>query len=84
VEAQVGDLLENLEYSPSGHPPVVPSSRERLQLAVAQRQFTWSTRFQRFGMRDPLIDTITRRLGLPELGRAARRRMDEATRRYVK
>ncbi|MEP1612835.1 MAG: sulfotransferase [Roseobacter sp.] len=84
VEAQLGDFLETLGYTPSGHPPVVPNAFERLSLALKHRSFAWSVRFERFGISDPLIDWGTRRLGCPSLGRASRRRMDEAMKRYFK
>lgn len=84
AEAQIGDFLETLDYQPSGYPPITPNAFERLNLALEQRKFTWSTRFKRFGARDPLIDAFTRRVGFPAFGRAARRRMDEITKQYVK
>jgi hypothetical protein len=84
VEARVGELLASLGYEPSGHPPVVPGTAERILLALKQRKATWSRRFRRFGLRDPLLDWATRRMGVPALGRPARRRMDAAMKRYVK
>lgn len=84
VEAQLGDLLDTLGYTPSGHAPVVPNALERQQLALEQRKFVWSTRFKRFGVRDPLIDLVTRRIGLPNLGQASRQRMNLAMKQYLK
>ncbi|MEM1159325.1 MAG: sulfotransferase [Pseudomonadota bacterium] len=84
VEARVGTLLPALGYELSGHPPVVPGPLARARLALQQRTFTWSTRFKRFGVRDPLLAMLARRLGRPELGRAAQRRIDKAKEQFVK
>ncbi|SMD03168.1 sulfotransferase family protein [Primorskyibacter flagellatus] len=84
VEAQLGELLITRGYPQSDHPPVVPGPLERLRLAIGQRRATWSVQIQRFGLRDPVLDKLSRHLGWPALGQPARRRMDAAMERYVK
>lgn len=84
VEAQAGDLLTELGYSPSGHPPVVPGAVKRMGLSVQHRRSVWQHRIQRFGVRDSAIVYLARRLRMPSLGAAAQRRIDEKTKAYLK
>lgn len=84
VEAQVGDLLETLDYTPSGFPAVVPGALERLHLKLEQIRTTWTVRIRRHGLRDPVVEMISRRLGWPALGRDARRRIDKGKEHYLK
>jgi hypothetical protein len=82
VEGRVGPLLEQRGYAPSGHPPVTPEGMSRLLLVARNKQYTWAHRIRRYGVRDPLIVAMARRLGVS--APAARRRMDQIALRYLK
>jgi hypothetical protein len=84
VEAQAEPLMHALGYKLSGHSLVHPNVLERATLAVGHRRATWSTRIERFGLKDSILVMLSRRLMLPALGQAAQRRIDEKTIKYLK
>ncbi|MEM9735224.1 MAG: hypothetical protein AAF908_01290 [Pseudomonadota bacterium] len=84
VEAKIGPLLQSRGYAPSGHPPRAVRGLARMRLKLASRLSVFRTRLRRFGWRDTLIELVARRLGLTEMARAARRRIDGKTQQYLK
>lgn len=84
VEGQLGSLLADLGYAPSGHPAIVPGPLQKLQLTIGHRWARWSVSIERFGWRDPIMAMLARRLRWPALGRAAQRRMDAVTTQRIK
>lgn len=84
VEYKLGDLLAGRGYQPSGAPVRAPGTVRKAALFVQNKRHLWKTRFGRFGLVDPLIETLTRRLGLQGLGRGARARMREKEKQYLK
>ena len=77
VEHQVGPLLEELGYAPSGHSTDAPGALTRAQLWLQNKTGTWRTRIKRYGVIDPLIVATARRLHLPKLGHAAQARINQ-------
>lgn len=77
VEHQVGSLLSDLGYTPSGHDRPAPGALERAQLWLANKIGFWRFRIRKFGLIDPLIVSLSGRLGLKSLGHGAQARMDE-------
>ena len=84
VEHRIGPLLQGSGYAPAGVPSHAPSVAERLRLAVANRVAVWRWMVARFGLAAPVLRGIGRRLGLRGLARAAQRRMDVTTIKYLK
>lgn len=84
VEAQIGTLLSDLGYEPSGHPQIHPGSMKRLQLVIQHKWVVWEHRIRRYGFRDSFIVAVARRLGKPELGASAQFRIDEKAKSYLK
>jgi hypothetical protein len=84
TEPLFGDLLTRRGYEPSGHPPIDPGPAERVALWLGNKRAIWSRRIERFGLRDPLLVAIGRRLKLPALVKPAQQRIDEATREILK
>lgn len=84
VEARVGPLLEAAGYAPSGHAQITPDGMQKLRLKLADRKSIWAERIRRFGLVDPLIVAVTRKLGVSGLGNRAQRRMDDKILQYLK
>lgn len=84
IEPLFGELLVRRGYELSGHSPVTPARTERLSIWLENKRSTWCFRIGRYGLRDPLIDALARRVGLPKLAAPARRRMQETSRKYLK
>lgn len=84
VEHKVGPLLAARGYARSGHPPGRPGLLRRLALLAGNKRHIWKVRFARYGYRDPVQETLSRRLGLTSLRRAAQRRIDRKLERYLK
>lgn len=84
VEAKVGGLLQACGYQPSGKPLIVPKPWARFALMLQNRKAIWSTKFARFGILDPVVVGVAKRLQLPALAVRARARIDEKTFRYLK
>lgn len=86
VEGRIGSLLEQTGYAPSGHPPITPTGFARFSLIARNKWFVWAERFRRYGVADPIVDAMCRRMGMDTtpLARRARRRMDQAQMSYLK
>lgn len=84
VEAKVGDLLTRRGYEPSGIPPRAPAFVHRSKLLIQNKYKTWAFRFHRYGVTDVLLETFSRRLRWKSLGRAARARISEKSKKYLK
>lgn len=84
TEPLFGDLLVRRGYEPSGQPATFPSRATRLAMWAANKRFVWNFRIRKFGLRDPLLTALARRVGLPQLATPARRRMQEITRKNLK
>lgn len=76
VEAKIGPLLTACGYQPSGFAPRHPSGFEKLALQLGNKRAQWSRRIQRYGLVDPLIVAVARRLRAPHLSAGAQRRID--------
>lgn len=84
VEAKIGLMLERAGYAPSGHPSVFPGAGARLGLWLQNAGAKWRWRISRYGLMDPLLVKMASQIGMPRLGRAARRRMDAIQTGYLK
>lgn len=84
VEAKIGPLLAASGYSPSGIAPHHPSGMERIALKFSNKYAIWTERIRRFGLIDPGIVALARRLHIPRLSAGAQRRMDEKTIKRLK
>jgi hypothetical protein len=84
VEHKIGALLEARGYSSSGMPQRGPDRLKRLLLTVQNRVHVWKFRLQRFGFVDPVIAAISRRSGVPALGKGAQARLREKQKKYLK
>lgn len=84
IEPLFGNLLTKRGYEPSGHPPINPGLIERLKLRVDHSASVWRRRINRYGLRDPLIVAICRKLRSPKWAKSAQRRMDVITKQYLK
>jgi hypothetical protein len=84
VEPLFGDLLEARGYAPSGHPPISPNRFQRMGLMAENKWGAWQTRVSRYGIADPLLLAVSRRLYLDGLARRTKRRIDEKTLSYLK
>lgn len=84
VEGRIGPLLGAAGYAPSGHAPITLTALHRFGLALANRKAVWADRIRRFGLLDPLIVAVCRKLGLGRMGGRAQRRIDGKTLQYLK
>ena len=84
IEPLFGGLLAKRGYEPSGYPPIRPGRIDRLRLRIDHSSSVWRRRIARYGLRDPLIVAICRKLGIPGWARSAQRRMDVITKQYLK
>ena len=85
IEPLFGDLLTKRGYEPSGHTPIIPGFVERVRLRLGHSSSVWRRRIGRYGLRDPLIVLVCRRiLRFPQWARAAQSRMDVITKKYLK
>ena len=75
IEGRTGDLLTAYGYEHSEGGPAVPGVLERGGLAYRDFVGRWAGRFRRYGVVDPLVSTICRRLGMPGLAATANRRI---------
>ena len=76
VEGRAGALLAARGYDPSGHPPIHPGRLARAGLWLDNRAGAWRTRIARFGLVDPVLFGLAKRLGLRQLQRRMQRRLD--------
>lgn len=79
VEGKIGSRLDSRGYCASGLPPRVPGRIGGLALALENRKSIWLRKFRRFGVIDPLLVGMARRLHRPDLARDAQRRIDVIT-----
>lgn len=84
VEARLGPMLETRGYAPSGHAPVHPGRLRALRLWLADKSAVWRLRIARYGLIDPVLVGLGRRLGQPGLARKAQARMDRKQLSYLK
>ncbi len=84
VEHRVGDLLPGSGYALSGAPPPAPSAWMQARLRLSNRTFVWRDLIRRYGIADPVLRGVGRRLNIPALRRGPERRMDEKTVKYLK
>ena len=79
VEGKIGSRLESKGYRKSGLKPRVPGPIQRWGLAFENRKSIWLRKFRKFGIIDPLLVGMARRLHRPDLARGAQRRIDVVT-----
>lgn len=84
VEYKLGDLLQHTGYSPSDDGPKKPLAVRRVVLRLHDKAKVWQMRIQRFGLLDPVLVSVSKRLGARSLGRAAKLRIDEKAQKYLK
>lgn len=84
IEPLFGDLLIQRGYKPSGYPRIRPALLQKLYLKLEHSFSVWIRRVQRYGLRDPLIVFMCRKLGFPSLSRSAKMRMDVVRKHYLK
>ena len=84
VENKIGKLLTDRGYEPSGVVPHAPSVLEKASLKFDNKRAQWTRRVRRYGIVDPLIIALARRLNAPELSAAAQRRLDDITIKHLK
>lgn len=84
VEAKIGSLLQDAGYEPSGHPAVHPGALAQFGLWAQNQRGKWRTRIKRHGLVDPLLVSLSNKLGIKALGQGARRRIDAGDVKYLK
>lgn len=84
VEHLIGDLLQRRGYEPSGHPTDAPGFVERASLWARNKVSVWRAIFKRYGVIDPILVRIARKLGMPTLARGAQMRVNEKQRKTLK
>ena len=84
VEARVGPLLGATGYAPSGLPELKVTAGKEAALARQNRAFRMRTRIERNGLGLVLRELVSRKLGLKEMHRKARRQMAENMNRRIK
>jgi hypothetical protein len=84
VEHRVGRLLAARGYAPSGHPVILPGPTERLRLRMVNRIGVWRMRIARYGVADPLVYGLAKRLRLGGLRRRFQRRLDDKHSAFLK
>lgn len=77
IEGRVGDLLARYGYEPSDGGAALPGVFERGGLAYRDFVRRWAGRFRRFGVVDPLLMAVCRRLGMSGLAAGANRRIQD-------
>lgn len=84
IEGRIGGLLRASGYEPSGHSPRQPRFPEMMVLEVKNTTSTWRTRIQRFGLVDPVLVMLARRLHAPRIGIKAQERINVKMVAYLK
>lgn len=84
VEGRIGALLQGRGYAPSGHPVILPGAFGRCLLWASSRRFVWGNKFQRYGVRDSVLDFVARRLRMRRLARKLADRFSEIDAQHVK
>ena len=84
VEGRVGPLLTQTGYQPSGHPTPNLGGLGMAKLKFGNKKAVSQERIRRFGLIDPLLVTISYRLGKPSIAYGAQQRIDVKTEAYLK
>lgn len=84
LDHKLGDLLTASGYAPGPLPARAPSSVRRVGLSLDNKRRMWKTIIQRYGVIDPVLLRIARRLGLEKTRRAAKRRIDNKHHAHLK
>lgn len=84
VEARLGPMLASRGYVPSGYASVQPGKLLSMKLWGQDKWAVWRLRIARYGMIDPILVGLSRRLGRPALARNAQTRMNLKQVRYLK
>lgn len=83
-EPLFGELLTKRGYAPSGHPHIHPGFVDRVRLKLEHSSSVWRRRIARYGLRDPLIVSLCKKIGATKLARPAQQRMNAITEHYLK
>lgn len=84
VEPRLSPIMEERGYVASGHPAIRPGVASRLALWLINKRGIWRERIRRYGLRDPLVLGLARRVGLRKTARKAQRRIDGKVLAYLK
>jgi hypothetical protein len=84
IEGRLKKRLAARGYEPSGYAPITPSPLFKLSLWGRNKTLTWRERIKRYGMIDPVIVSVSRRVKVPALSQNARKRMNRKRLRYLK
>ena len=84
VEGRLGPLLESRGYAPSGHPQITPGPALAARLWLQDKQAVWKTRINRYGLVDPVLVGLGKRLHMPALSVRAQQRMNRKQVAYLK
>ena len=84
VEHRLGPMLEGAGYAPSGFDMAPFGPLERFRIAAMNRTHIWKTRINRYGLWDPLMVALARKLNRPEMGYQAQARIDVKHKAYLK
>lgn len=84
VEGRLGPMLTSRGYTPSGHPPLDPGPLLRARLWLRDKRAVWALRTRRYGIIDPVLVGLGKRLGLPGLARGAQQRMNRKQVQFLK
>ena len=84
TEFKLGTFLQKAGYAPSGHIPRAPTLTEHVGLVLKNKRSIWAHRIGRYGLRDPLLVSIGRKVKAPWMSKNAQRRIDEKIVSYLK
>jgi hypothetical protein len=84
VENRIGPLLTASGYEAAHPGAIAPDTLEKAILFQRNKRAIWAKRIERYGLRDPLIVAVTKKLRLPSLGARAQRRMEDKMQSFLK
>lgn len=84
LDHKLSDLLTSSGYAPGPLPTKAPNGMRRLRLGLENKYGIWKTIIRRYGVLDPVLMRVARRLGLEKTQRAARRRIEDKRRAHLK
>jgi hypothetical protein len=84
LDHKLHDLLTSSGYAPGPLPASAPGSWRRAQLGFENKRHIWKIMIQRYGVMDPLLLRIGRRLGLDGMKHAAKRRIAHKRQAHLK